>query len=238
MRIIDPKTGKRLLNAESEAIRQLKENDPVRKIGDKDFEQIENSPMDPPDAYSLTQPDGITGWPEILQKFQQEHQVALAKIALFEVALQEFKENGYRFDQKINATFGEFFEFFDKNILVHNLKEEKLLFPLLQDRMIESGEHSQSHPPRTGVDLLEDDHMKFVQLGALTFNFLGLGTRVPDHTSRMIVFDQAYTNGRELVELLRLHIFREENHIFPLSIKLVSADEFKKIIEMLPNLAL
>ncbi|MBA4298540.1 Hemerythrin HHE cation binding domain-containing protein [Algoriphagus alkaliphilus] len=225
MRTIDPKTGKRLVETDPETIKSMKKNDPVRKMGDKDFEHIENSPMDPPEAYRLASPDFDLSEHAILQLFRAEHQIALQEIQLFELAIRNFKELGYHFDKEINQAFGKFFEFFDNKILLHNLKEEKSIFPALHKKLIETGEHSHSNPPRTGIDLLEDDHVKFIQLGALVFNLLGLGTRIPDPSSRMIVFEQAFSSGWELIELLRLHIFREDNHIFPQAAKLLSSKE-------------
>ena len=54
---------------------------------------------------------------------------------------------------------------------------------------------------------------------------MGLASRLPDNHSRAITFDLAYHNGKELIELLRLHIFREDNTIFPLTQKLLSEEE-------------
>ena len=107
----------------------------------------------------------------------------------------------------------------------------------MHKRLIESGEHSKTPNPRTGIDLLEDDHIKFIQLGSLTFNLLGLATRIQDETSRLLIFDVAYNNGRELVELLRLHIFREEQTIFPSAAKLLTREEFEEMINKLEKLS-
>jgi hemerythrin-like domain-containing protein len=238
MRIIDPKTGKRLVETDPETIKSMKKNDPVRKIRDKDFEQIENSPMAPPEAYRMASSDSVLPEHAILQLFRKEHQKALQEIQEFEVAIRNFRELGYRFDKEINQAFGKFFEFFDTKILIHNLKEEKSLFPALHKRLIETGEHSHSNPPRTGIDLLEDDHVKFIQLGTLVFNLLGLGTRIPDPSSRMIVFDKAFSSGWELIELLRLHIFREDNHIFPQAAKLLSVEELDFLFAELEKLSI
>ncbi len=238
MKIIDPKTGKRIINTDPSTLKELKKNDPVKRFAEKDFEQIEHSPMDPPEAYTaLEKNQAKDNLPELIQLFNKEHQMALEKIDSFESSLKQFKEQSYKFDKKINENFGSFFEFFDKNLLIHNIKEEKILFPLLHKRLIESGEHSKTPNPRTGIDLLEDDHIKFIQLGSLTFNLLGLATRIQDETSRLLIFDVAYNNGRELVELLRLHIFREEQTIFPSAAKLLTREEFEEMINKLEKLS-
>ncbi|MFT5777223.1 MAG: hemerythrin-like domain-containing protein [Crocinitomicaceae bacterium] len=76
------------------------------------------------------------------------------------------------------------------------------------------------------VDLMEDDHNKFIQLATLCFNLLGLGTRLRDLESRGITFDLAYNNGKELSEMLRLHIFREDESLFPLAQELFTDEDF------------
>jgi hemerythrin-like domain-containing protein len=105
------------------------------------------------------------------------------------------------------------------------------LFPILKQRLIDSGEHSNEPILKTPVDLMEDDHVKFIQLASLTFNILGLAARLPDKHSRMLTYDVAYNTGIELVELLRLHIYREDNILFPLAHKLLTKSEFFNIEE-------
>jgi hemerythrin-like domain-containing protein len=60
-------------------------------------------------------------------------------------------------------------------------------------------------------------------------NFLGLVFRLPDERSGMIVLDAALEQGKNLVELLRLHVFREDNVIFSLAHRLISTAEFDEM---------
>lgn len=214
-------------------LKQTNQHDPVKRNVEKGLDEVENSPMDPPEAYSETTISKIPfdKMEEPLQVFMKEHKVAIQQIDSFEKALVQFKNNGYKLDQKINEIFGEFFKFFDNNILIHNNKEEKVLFPLLNKKLLESGEHSKGDHPITAIDLMEDDHIKFIQLGALTFNLLGLATRIQDAPSRIFIFDTAYENGRELIELLKLHIYREDYTLFPLAHKLISKEEYAEILK-------
>jgi hemerythrin-like domain-containing protein len=68
-------------------------------------------------------------------------------------------------------------------------------------------------------------------LGALTFNLLGLAPRFRDEQSKMFTYDVAFNNGKELIELIRLHVFREDNTMFPLAQKYISAQQFDEIIK-------
>ena len=233
MKIIDTKTGSRL-DADGKAIaKKLKSDDPLERDAYKDDELGENSPMDPPEAYDkeASNVDGITydDLTSSLKDMIKEHDELTEHAEKFEKALGEFHDSSYLFTQDINDKFNEFFKYFDNHILPHNRKEERHLFPALHKKLIESGEHSPGNDKETAVDLMEDDHVKFIQLASLTFNLLGLASRLPDNHSRAITFDLAYHNGKELVELLRLHIFREDNTIFPLTQKLFSEEELKNL---------
>lgn len=202
--------------------------DPLKRNVEKGLEQVENSPMDPPSAYSEQNIEKMKS--EDLETsiliFQDEHKKALVVIEKFEQALTQFKTNGYKLDAEINDRFRAFFNFLDNELFPHNIKEEKTLFPTLHKRLIEVGEHSVGENPKTAIDVMEDDHIKFIQLGALTFNFLGLASRIQDQASRFFVYDTAYENGRELVELLKLHIYREDSILFPLAHKYLSKMDF------------
>ncbi len=115
--------------------------------------------------------------------------------------------------------------------MVHNRKEEKGLFPILQKKLLASGEHSTGENPHTPIDLMEDDHIKMIQLATLSFNLLGLAMRLKDKEDIAVTFDLAYNNGKELAELLRLHIYREDNTLFPMAQELLTEEEFNQFYD-------
>ncbi|MCB9365477.1 MAG: hemerythrin domain-containing protein [Flavobacteriales bacterium] len=224
MKIIDKETGKR-----------LKEIDPVKGNPEKEEAVIEseNSPMDPPGAYEEIAENKITDeeLDESLKLLIAEHDEAKEVITVFEKALIDFKKEDYKLSESINEGFKAFFTFFDDELLPHNRKEEKTLFPILNKRLIESEERSPGDNPMTAIDMMEDDHVKFIQLGTLTFNLLGLAARFRDEQSRTFTYDVAFNNGMELVELLKLHIFREDTTLFPLAQKYLTKAEFVDILK-------
>jgi len=230
MKIVDRETGKR-----------LKEVDPVKAIGEKDIE-IDNeelSPMDPPDAYSsyatIELENGELN--ESLTILKKEHEELATVLDVFEKSIAQFKELGYVLNNEVNDGFKKFFDFFDNHLLPHNRKEEKVLFPVLQKALISNNEHGVGKNPVTAVDIMEDDHVKFIQLGALTFNLLGLAPRFRDEQSKMFTYDVAYNNAKELIELIRLHIFREDNTLFPLAQKYLSSQQFNQILNEMQAMA-
>lgn len=219
-------------------LKDLNKIDPLKRIVEKDTGQEELSPMEPPEAYKPPNMDAIAyeKMHPFLQKLIDEHKVCLKELDAFEEVLIKIQEGGI--SKELNEKLSMFFNFLDNNIVSHNLKEEKILFPLLNERLIENGEHSSNSVPKTAVDMLEDDHIKLMQLAAITFNFMGLSGRLPDIASRALVLDAAVEQGKALVELLKLHIFREDNIVFSLAQKFIKKEEFAEMEERLEKLFL
>ncbi|MCB0481411.1 MAG: hemerythrin domain-containing protein [Flavobacteriales bacterium] len=236
MKIIDSATGKRVDGLGVKDVKRLKDVDPVYGKAEKEAEIEEFSPMDPPEAYDdkasvLAKKVPVSH--SFLLELVEEHKELVEVIKNFEESLTEFHETHYNFTQNINNSFNKFFRFFDDHISPHNRKEERYLFPVLHNALLKAGEHGTGKNPQTAVDLMEDDHIKFIQLAALCFNLMGLGSRLPDSQSRAMTFDLAFHNGKELIEMLRLHIFREDNTLFPLAQKYLSEKDFGVILQQL-----
>jgi len=206
----------------------LNTDDPLKRFVEKEKEFEESSPMNPPDAFSpsTVEPVAYKDMAPFLQKLMDEHKVFITVLDNFESALISWRKSNWIFNDEINKKLNELFSFLDKNTPVHNRKEEKELFPLLHKRLLESGEHSSGDEPKTAIDIMEDEHIKVAQLGALCLNFLGLGSRLEDKKSREIVFELAYEQGMAIIETMRLHIYREDETLFPLAMKLISKKEF------------
>ena len=130
---------------------------------------------------------------------------------------------------EINKALGHFFAYLDSHIFIHGGKEDKLLFPPIHKRLLENGEHSNGSNPTTAVDMLEDDHSKTAQLAAIGFNFFALVSRLTDPKSQAIVMDAALEQSLALVEMLRLHFFREEKILFPLAQKHLTGEDWAAI---------
>ena len=206
---------------------KLNRIDPLRKQPERGLDSGNGlSPMDPPDAYA---PPGVEPVPAaelhpFLRKFRDEHVPLMEELNAFEEALLAIQEHGYTKESDIKLR--HFFAFLDHEFIPHSRREEATLFPLLHQRLIADGEHGKGSVPTTATDLMEDEHAKAMQLAAVVVNFLGLVFRLPDERSGMIVLDAALEQGKNLVELLRLHVFREDNVVCSLAHRLISAAEF------------
>ena len=60
-------------------------------------------------------------------------------------------------------------------------------------------------------------------------NFLGLGSRLEDKKSSEIVFELAFEQGKVIVETMRLHIYRGNETLFPIAMKLISKEVLKEM---------
>jgi hemerythrin-like domain-containing protein len=231
MKIIDKEKMKRADGKEaSEEKKKQAKTDPdaLEQAG-------EWSPYNPPSPEEAVKPEEVPyeRMPAVIQKLIDEHERAKEELQTFEDALNRFKQNHWVLDEELSEKFQNFFQFLDSNILEHNQKEEAVLFPLLAERLREAGEHGrmsdQAGDTRTGVDIMEDDHVKFIQYSTLVFHFLGLSEQLPDLRSQTMVADLAYNKGMELTEMLRLHIEREDTILFPQAYQLISKEEFERM---------
>lgn len=193
------------------------------------------SPMDPPHAFHLSCIEKIRSadLAEPLRLLKNDHDEFLAVLDAFEVALTRFRNGGFVFDAAISEGFRRFFHFMDNEALSHNAREEKALFPLLRKKLIASGECSPGDRPITSVDVMEDDHRKVGQIACLVFNLLGVGNRLKDAESRHTVFRIGADQGREIVETMRLHIFKENEVLFPQAQKMFTANEMEYVGKMM-----
>ena len=204
--------------------------DPLRKQAERGLDSGTGlSPMDPPDAYAppSVEPVPAADMHPFLRKFMDEHVPFMEELNAFEAAIVSIQKAGYT--READAKLRHFFHFFDHEFSPHHRREEATLFPLLHERLIASGEHGNGEDPATAIDLMQDEHAKALQLAAVVVNFLGLVFRLPDERSGMIVLDAALEQGKDLVELLRLHIFREDNVVFALAHRLISTAEFDQM---------
>lgn len=201
----------------------------LNRFVSKDLEETELSPFDPPNAYKPLNVETVPydKMHPFLKNLIDEHEAFTNVLIGFETALINWKKNNWNFNSEIDYGLKQFFTFFDERVPLHNQKEEKKLFPLLHKKLIESGEHNAIDSSLTGINLMEDEHIKVAQAAAIVFNFLGLGSRLPDKLSQEITFEAAYQQGMAIIETMKLHIFREENILFPQAMKLFTLSEFE-----------
>ncbi|MFZ2906129.1 MAG: hemerythrin domain-containing protein [Cyclobacteriaceae bacterium] len=208
-------------------LKKLNATDPLKRMAEKESGTGEYSPMEPPEAYMPPTTDAIPyeDMHPLLQGLVDEHNEIEKELDGFEKSLLTFKENGWRLDEQLHKSITAFFSYIDGKVVKHQLKEEKVLFPVVQKALLENGEHSNGKFPKTAIDMLEDDHLKMMQHLTLVFNLISLGTRLPDPVSRALTFDVAVEQGISLIELTKLHFFREENVVFPKANKYLSSTE-------------
>ncbi len=206
-------------------------NPPLRRKAEKGIEEDLPSPMDPPEAYAPTTVEEIPYefMAKPLQELMDDHEKFLKILTVFENALIELKKNTWHFTPEISAGLKGFFQAIDHEIARHTKREEKGLFLILAKKFLASGEHSPGENPVTPVDVMEADHAQVEQTSALVFNLLGLAPRLKDAESRNILFENAFAQGQEIVETMKLHIYKENTTLFPLAQRLLSEAEMREI---------
>jgi hemerythrin-like domain-containing protein len=211
----------------------IRDEDPLKRMVEKESGGQEFSPMDPPEAFDASGLEDIDHekFHPCLKTLMKEHEEVQGYLSEFEDAVITLKENGMPWDKKVQKKISDFFASFDQTVLPHNHKEEKYLFTILNRKLKMAGVHASAESKHTAVDMMEDDHIKFVQISSLVLNLLELCVRLPDPGSRLMVLDIAIEQSAALIELMKLHLFREDNIVFPLAQKYLSTRELDQVNE-------
>jgi hypothetical protein len=204
--------------------------DPLRKQAEKGLDHGQGlSPMDPPDAYAPPSlaPVPVAEMHPFLRKLRDRHAPLMDELKALEETVLSIRNTGYT--KEADARLKRFFQFLDDEFTSNSRREEASLLALLHERLIAEGEHSKEEIPSTAVDLMEDEFAKALQLAAVIVNFLGLVFRLPDEKSRLVVLDAALEESKNLIELLRLLVFRKDNVLYLLAHRLLSTAEFDEL---------
>jgi len=197
-------------------LKNLNKQDPLKRMVERQNKTEEFSPMDPPDAFQPPALDEVKyeDMHPLIQVLIDEHKDCNDAIAAFESTLNSLHAEG--FSKNTLEGINDFFSFFDDFIIEHNRKEDDTIFADL-NKILHKKEEFSTGAEKTVVDLMEDDHIKMLQLAAISFNLFGLITRIPDEGSGMVILDLAVEQSKALIEMLKLHIFREDNVVFPIA---------------------
>ncbi len=202
----------------------------IAEIEEINIGEAEMSPFSPPSAYDAPKEEEVAyeDMHPFLQQLIDEHKEYSKKLEMFEETIMMIE--GGRIDKEIDARLREFFAYIDKEVIPHNREEEKALFPAISKSMLKEGRYSKGGDEKFNViDVLEDEHVKIIQMVSVTFNIFALFVRIPDERSRIMILDVALNQAKELLELLKLHIYREDTIIFSYANRHLSMDELTKI---------
>ncbi|MCK6554283.1 hemerythrin domain-containing protein [Candidatus Binatia bacterium] len=210
-------------------IKHLATTDPLRRQVERGPIDDEMSPMDPPDAYK---PPALDRVPveelhPFLRRFVSEHEHLLAEMDRVAAAVRSVKQSG--FTREVHGAIETFLKTFDDEFVSHSRIEETILFGPLAARLLETGEHSKGPEPTTAVDLMLDEHLRANRLAAVVAGCLVMAPMIRDEDARRIVVGTALNETMNLVELLRLHIFREDGIVFASAHRLLSPDELSRM---------
>lgn len=189
----------------------------------------EMSPFSPPSAYDAPKEDEVAyeDMHPLLQSLIDEHKEYSEKLSLFEETIMMIEQG--KIDKEIDARLRDFFAYMDEEVIPHNRQEEKALFPVISQNMTKEGRHSKSDEKFNVIDVLEDEHVKIIQMVSVTFNMFALFVRIPDERSRIMILDVALNQAKELLELLKLHVYREDTIVFSYANKHLSVEELDRI---------
>jgi len=146
--------------------------------------------------------------------FLQEHETALVQLQILKRSASEIKKKGYSektFRQLLKAT-----EFVDEEVRVHNGKEEKALFPVVEKYV---------DGPTT---VLREDHVKMARIyKKLHYSIEVLTENHDDKTARAELGEAA----EAIVHLMVNHIHKENQILFPLVKRFLTKEQLRKVAQ-------
>ncbi len=210
-------------------VRTANQLDPLARQPEAGVGEGALSPMDPPDAYAPPGLDrvALTDMHPFLRQLCEEHAALSEELKMVEGAVLAFGQAG--FTEQVESKLLAFCQALAGDFIPHSRHEEMWLFPLLHERLIADGEHSKGMVLTTAVNVMQDDHIRVIQLAAVIVNFLRLGSRLPDELSARVLRDAAVRHAKSLIELLHLHMFREDHIVFSAAQRLISAAELDQL---------
>ena len=144
--------------------------------------------------------------------FMKEHDTALVQLRVLKKSASEIKKKGYSekpFRQLLKAV-----EFVDEEVRVHNGKEERALFPLVE-RYVDG--------PTT---VMREDHVKMAKIyKKLHFSITSLKENHEDKVARQELAEAA----EAIVQLMVNHIHKENQILFPLVKRFLTKQELREV---------
>lgn len=205
------------------------QHDPVTRQAERAPEDAALSPMVPPEAYAPPALDTIprADLHPYLGGLSDEHEKLATELKVAEATVASIRADGLT--REGLRALNRFLSVIDRDFIPHCREEERALFPLLSERLVMAGEHSTGRERRTSIDVMMEDHLRAIQLAAVILNFLQVVTRLSDEGSAQIILEAALSETTQLVELLRLHMFREDNIVFASAQRLFTTDELDEL---------
>lgn len=146
--------------------------------------------------------------------FMKEHDAALEQLRVLKKSASEIKKKGYSektFKIMLKAT-----EFVDEEVRVHNAKEEKALFPLVE-RYVDGP-----------TNVMREDHVKMAKIyKKLHYSIDALKENHEDKVARQELGEAA----EAIVQLMVNHIHKENQILFPLVKRFLTKEELREVAQ-------
>lgn len=213
-------------------LKELQRLDPLKRVAAPSAKDMGNelSPMSPPEAFeppsdSKIDPEGLHPF---LKNLMNEHIELKEKLKELKTAFA-LPKKALENKQDTLKALHFFLQYFNQEFTPHNQKEESKLFPLLNDLLIQNGEHSPTKEKFTGIKILKDDHTNAIRLEGILSQLLKLILSLEHAPSKEILFNAIKKRSNELIDLMELHIFREDHIIFGMAQELLTIEQLDEM---------
>jgi regulator of cell morphogenesis and NO signaling len=168
------------------------------------------------------------------EKLVECHDHIMSRLSLFDqtlTAIEQQRALGFR-SEKDNIKM--MFDFIDTSIALHTRDEEEGLFPKLRPKL-EEGLPSK-HGGGTPVDVMEEEHRTVEGVIDRLKDIALLMEKETQPSEVADLVNEFVGKGRWLVQAYYGHIWKENNVLFPMAERMLSADEKTEVAKAMNEL--
>ena len=168
------------------------------------------------------------------EKLVECHDHITTRLSLFGKSLQAIETHGMLGFVSEKENIQTLFDFMDTSISLHTRDEEEGLFPTLRPKL--DPKLDERGGGRTPVDVMKSEHRIVEDVAARMKTLAPLIEREAKSSDVSILLDEFLEKGRWLIKAYHQHIWKENNVLFPMAERLLSATEKTEVASVMNNL--
>ena len=168
------------------------------------------------------------------EKLVECHDHIMSRLSLFDQSLEAIEKQGVVGFLSEKENIKLMFDFIDTSIALHTRDEEEGLFPSLRPKL--KAKLSSQSEGSTPVDVMEGEHR---MVEGVIARMKGLALLIEKSASShevVALIEEFVEKGKWLIQAYYGHIWKENNVLFPMAERLLSAQEKSEVANVMNQL--
>lgn len=168
-----------------------------------------------------------------IEKLIECHDHILAQLSLFTQSLNAVEQQGVVGFLSERENIKKTFEFIDTSIMLHTRDEEEALFPKLQPKL--EAKLPGGGGGKTPVDMMESEHRIVEEVTSRVKSLASMIEKNLHENETSLLLDEFLQKGRWIIQAYQGHIWKENNVLFPMAERLLSAEDKEQVAGVMNN---